>query len=399
MTTVNQLPHGWDEIAFAVAEATFGAVEDVTATEAFEFTSIDMGEVQMQRRAPAKHKEAKRSYAQVVKGRFEPVPFTIRGKILPSGDAGDVPPDMNALFKNAFGTATDTPATSSVYTFSDQPSEGLTVVHGDATQNVGQWGYGGIIKKITFESGEEEIGVEFSGEFAGKSSVAAFVANHGGEIPIEAGPTVVTLAADSVYRIVGVGQYVKDPAQDEIMKISAVDYAAGTVTLLRDQLSTSATIHAQDATFEPYFPSQTLAADARPIGEQEGVYTLHGKSIYPVKYNIEINTGREFRVFEKGSARRRGVKALPTTVNGSVTLHGDREFFEFFGRAAAFTESTMSFTEGDTTNWKFKLDAGVVHCGINKIDLPEDGDVVMLDVPMDFFNWDNADSPIRASFL
>ena len=352
-----------------------------------------MGSPQIQRRAPAKHKSGSRGYKKIVKGRKEPIPISITAPILPSGTAG-TGPDISDILEVALGTHTNTGGTSDAYEFSDTPIVGLTLVHGDAKRNWAEWAFGVLITQIRINAGEEEVMIEFAGMAAGKCSIMAALTNESSELNNTDPTTVVVMATDNAYRAVGLGALLVDADDtDEIMKPTANDDTLWTVA--REHLGTK-TIHADGFTFEPFMPAQTLNAGAVPLGEQEGSFTLHGKTIYPTAYSFEVNTGLEHRKPEKSSITRRNMLSKPPTVTGSVTLLLDRENAEFFGRAASFVEAALSFVEGDTGGSKFTTDAGIVHCTVpDDVEFPDDGSEIEIELGLELFGWENDESPIR----
>jgi len=395
-TTPGQLAHGWDELAYVMPETVFGTLEDVAGTGGFEFLSIDMGPVETAEHRDLRYKNGKRLADGVLTGKISPIDFTVRGLLMPSGAAG-VAPDMGPLFENGFGTETVVGGTSVTYTFSDKPAAGISIVRGDGDLNWAEYGYGGVVQRILIEAGEEEAEVEFTGQFLGKSSVAACTTNVG--VQLSAIATTIQLADGEQYKFIGVGQIVQDPAETgEQMLVTAVDYSTGIITVIRGHIG-AATTHENGFTLQPYLPAQSLAAGTAPIGEHDGSYTLHGISVNPLKYSFEVQTGRRYRSFEKGSQRRRNVIAgrpdNPPT--GTITLYADQVMLPLLGRANQAASSTLAFVEGTTAGLIMTINGGTTYLDVANIPLPDD-DVGMFDVPVKFLDWDNATKPLNIVF-
>ncbi len=387
------LVHGWDQLAYVMTESTFGALEDVTGGGAFEFISVELGENESPDNRPRKDKRNARGHKARVQGKIDPTPFTVRSTFAPSGDAGDVEADIAPFLKAAFGTETQNAGTSYVYTFADRPDAGISMVVGDAALNYCEYLYGGLVQQVRLVSGGEEPEFEFSGMALGKSTAAEVTTNVGALL--DAIVTTIQLVAGEQYKLVGVGQLLQDPAElGEQMKVTAVDYTTGIITVIREHIGT-ATTHADGFTLQPYLPVQSLAATVAVIGEHEGAYILGGLSVFPTELEIEINTGLEHRQFEKGSQHRRAaVVTKGVTATGSVTLYGDLDNMIFLARAQQAAVTALDFTIGDTTAFQLQIEADTVELGKFPVDVPEIEEALVT-IPFTCYGWDNGTSPIQ----
>lgn len=394
MPDENNAVHGWDELAYVTEETTFGTLEDAVGTDAFEFTEIEFGPTEAAERRNTKDKNNSRGHKAQVTGKLEPMEFTVRGTVRPSGAAGTAP-DIGAFLKNGLGTETVNASTSVVYTYADRPTGGLSIMRGEEYGGWAEYLSGCIVQSISFSGGDEELEFEISGMGLTKVSVAAF--DIGGTPMNDTDvTTTLTIGAD-IFRLIGTGQVLVDRADTtEQMQVTAVDYAAGQVTVSRGYNSTTKVTHAANATFVPYFPTQTLAGS--PIGEHEGTFTAHTRSVYPTETSFTINTGRTFRPFEKGSQRRRGAAyGEKVTVESSMTVVSDNENMEFTGLAKNFDTGSLDFTYGDTAGSQLQVEAGLTEIIRAPVDIPE-SELALVEYGFRVYGWNNTDRPIRLTF-
>lgn len=322
--SANQAVHGWNEFSLVKTETTFGTAEDPVAASGIEVINLDMGPVEQGDTRAKKDKTLGRDMTlEFVEGRVQPIPFTLETSVKSRATAGTAMKE-SALLKA--GGLIQTLGASDVYTVTSDPTiVGLTIhrTAGTGTSTrLGEVGRGGLVKSLAFSGGDSELMLKASGAFVGKYSQGQALAT----VADGVGLTIQLDTAADAYRF-GLGFY---KIENEIVKVTAVNYSTGALTVTRAQLGSSGAAHTAAALY-PYVPTPTLAGS--PISEANCTVTLDGIATRCTKFSLEISTGIDHLPGETGSKYVQGGKATRIDVKPSLELVLTEALVALLGKA------------------------------------------------------------------
>jgi hypothetical protein len=330
-----EVVNSWDKRMLAASEATFGTTPDPAAGQVLEFVSIDPGPIEQGVIRPKKDRAVGRGMTTgYVKGRVEAIPWSV-DVANKSRAAADTVPSEAALMKAAGLLQTVNASTSVVYTPSAAPIESgafspLSLYYRDGIGGSAPSAYkaeqlrGGVVRSITWSGGDRELMTKFSGACIGKYHLG--FAN---SITLASGvaTSLVFANAEEGYRFGRVGWY---QCESEIVKVTAMNYATFTATLLRAQLASSGVAHTAQKLY-PYFPAVSYAG--APLSEVSCAITVGGQTILFQSFEVSFTSGMDLGPGETGSAYIQ--TPLVKRYDCKVTLRGlmRREDMALVGKA------------------------------------------------------------------
>lgn len=321
----NEPVNGWDQKVYIVNEASFLTAVLPATAQSIEVASLDMGPAEVGNTRPRKDKTQGRDMTLgFVEGRVEPIPFTLEKSVKSRATAATVP-EESALLKAA--GLVEAVSSDVDYTIAAAPTltslDIYSVLGAGSAAYAGEHGLGGFVKELAFSGGDTELMLRASGAFARKH----WLGQATGTL-IDGSDT--TLALDTpadAYRI-GLGWY---QIENEVVRVTAVDYSAGILTVTRAQAGTSAAAHSSAALY-PYQPTFTPVGVA-PISEANCTVTLDSIATRCTKFSLAITTGVDHLPGETGSKYVQGGKIVRIDVKPTLELVLTKELVALLGKA------------------------------------------------------------------
>lgn len=376
--------NGWDSRVLAASESSFGTTPNPAAAQVLETISCKMGPAQVgQTRAKRDRNLGRGMQAGWVEGRVMPIPFSIETSVKTRADADDVPAE-SVLYKAAGLTQSINSGTNVNYAMSSSPLSdgafsalslyrafGANLYRYEAEQL-----RGGVIKSLAWSGGDKELTLQASGDAVGKYHLgySASVTLADGS-----GTSLQFASAEEGYRF-ALGWY---QIENEIVKITAMDYATYTATLLRAQLSSSGAAHS-GAPMYPYLPALTYGAQV-PISEANCTVTVDSQAIRCLSFTVNVGTGLDLLPGETGSAFIQGPKAVRYTAGAKLRLVLSREHVALLGKAkyrnsvaVAIVCATPAATAGKTVTFNMP------YAEVRPFEVPDTAnDVAIVDVDIE----------------
>jgi hypothetical protein len=267
----NETVNAWDRKTLIVSDAsvaTFGAVVDPAAAQAYECITVDLGPMEVGDVRPKKDRTLGRGMQSgFVEGRVKPIPFTVEASVKTRAAATTVPIE-DALYR-AGGLIRTVGGGNVVYSYDATPLAttngflGVSIYscYGTAPYSyLGEQLRGGVAKTLDWSGGDKELMLKVSGEGIGK-----YHQGFGTLTVTNVATTFVFANVEEGYRF-GLGLY---QCESEIIRITAMNYTTFTATIARAQLASSAASHA--AAWYPYRPAMSYTGT--PISEGATVTT------------------------------------------------------------------------------------------------------------------------------
>jgi|GEM_PF-4754386 len=324
--------YGEEQVAFGVAESTYGTAVVPAGTDAFRITDFTITPNYDRPEVP--ETRATRSLQETVTGR-KSASWSLSMVNRPSGTAG-TPPDYHLLLKHAFGSYTNNPSTSDVYAPLKDPSA-LSLSLYRQLEGIQEGVYGAVVQNVTFNwSGDSFSTVSFSGTAKDMLWAGTDAANG-------AGASATTLTVDDGNFFGKYGVIATDSFATTATQITAVSG--------NDLTIASSTWSDNDAVF-PYLPSATLAGD--PLYGTAGSLSFDGGSstISHVSGSLSMATGIDLYARDFGTATPTAV-TLPqrrsVTGNFSFLIEDNGNYAFLRGEAANATAQDIQLNIGTTS--------------------------------------------------
>lgn len=376
---------GWDARCVIAAESTFGTTPDWASADAIEAINLDMGPTEVGNTRAQKDKTQGRGMtSKFVEGRVDPIAFTLDTSVK-SRAAVDTVPKESVLYRAGGLVQAVNGGASVTYTLSSNPTppsmSALRVLGTDPTAYHGEQGRGGVIRKLTWAGGDQELNLKAEGLFIGK--------NHAGYIDsitlADGVGTSLTVSVAEAFRL-SANMFMK--CESEVFKITSVNYATGVCVIARAQLGTSGAAHAAKPTW-PHIPTLTLAGS--PISEANVVVNIDGTATRCTKFQLEFTTGVDMLPGESGSRYIQGKKVVRCDVKGTASLVLKREDVTFLGKITQ--RDAMAFNIVCGTGAGGIVTLNVPFCEMMPTTVPDtQNDVVVCDI--EFRARDNAGNDI-----
>jgi hypothetical protein len=304
----SEVINSWDKRLLAASEGNVGAGWGTTpapaAGQAMEFVDVDFGPIEQGEIRAKKDRAIGRGMATgFVKGRVKPIGWTVNAT-QKSRSAVDTVPNEAAFYKAAGLVQTVNAGVSVAYSLSPAPIEagafsGLSLYYRDGQGGTAPSAYkaeqlrGGVTKTIAWTGGDRELMTKFSGEGIGKYHLG-----YSASITLAdgVGTSLVFANAEEAYRFGRVGWY---QVENEIIKVTDINYSTFTATILRAQVGSTGAAHAAKALY-PYLPS--VAYTGAPVSEVNCTVQLDSQTIRFQSFELAFTTGLDMGPAETGSA-------------------------------------------------------------------------------------------------
>lgn len=380
--------NSWDKKLLAASEGNvgggWGTTPNPAAGQVLEFVDIDPGPVEVGEIRPKKDRAAGRGMQTgFVKGRVKPIGWGLNITQKSRATVATVP-NESALMKAAGLVETVNGGTSVVYTPTPTPIEsaafsGLSLYYRNGQGGTAPSAYaaeqlrGGIVKQITWMGGDRELSTKFDGEAIGKYHLG-----YSASITLAdgVGTSLVFANAEEAYRFGQVGWY---QVENEIIKITAINYATFTATIARAQLGSTGAAHAAKALY-PYLPA--VSYNGSVLSEVSASVVFDAQTIRFQSFELALTTGLEMGPGETGSAYVQ--TPIVKRYNLKATLKGlmRREDMALIGKATQQT-NPLALTITCGTGAGGIVTFSVPYCEVEPISLPDDSNgPQMLSLPL-----------------
>ncbi len=323
--------YGEEQVAFGVAESTYGVATVPAATDGFRISDFTITPAYDRPEVP--ETRATRSLQETITGR-KSAGWSINLINRPSGTAG-TPPDYHLLLKHAFGSYTNNASTSDVYTPLKDPS-GLSLALYRQLEGIQEGVYGAVVQNATFNwSGDGFSTVAFSGIAKDMSWAGTDQTNGTGS-----GATTLVVDKGDMYGKYGV---VDINGDGSAVLISAV--SGNNLTIPSDTWGDNEAV-------APYMPTATLAGD--PLYGTAGSLSLDGGSstISHVSGSLALATGIDLYARDFGTSTPTAV-TLPqrrsVSGNFSFLVEDNGNYETLRGKAANATAQDVQLNIGTTS--------------------------------------------------
>lgn len=337
-------------ILVAGESSAFGTTPDPAGSQAMEFVTCNLGPAELGQIRPRRDRETGRGMvASYVEGRVQPIPWSIETSVK-SRSAIDAQPKELALYVGAGLYAAGNASTSYTLTANNDPIaatafQGVSIRRalGERLSTVyeAEQLRGGIVKTLTWSGGDKEATLVAAGVGQGKYhlgyAASITVANNS--------TTTLTFASvEESYRFAP-GYY---QLENEIINILSVDYSAGTASMQRGTLGSTAAAHTA-AALMPYMPAPSVSGS--PISEGTTVTcTLDSQTLRVLNWQVIFNSGMDASPGESGSKYFQSViqKRYSSQVKLRVLLR--REGVSMLGKATQKkTPLALTLVQGSAT--------------------------------------------------
>lgn len=332
---------GHEERVYVANEATFRTAAIPATAQSISIMDLDMGPAEKANTRAIKDKAASRDMQLgFVHGRVDPIAFKI-SKSMRSRSTATTTPEEDAILQAA--GLVNTTGSSVVYSVASAPTLKSLQVYRTLGPTTGlyeaQLGLGGVVKTLEFAGGDQELMLTASGAFASKSWLGQALATADDDTT-----TTIDLDTATDAYLISLGWY---QIESEVVKVTAVDYSTGALTVVRGENSTTAAAHASKA-MVPYQPTYTPPGVA-PISEANCTVTLDGIATRCTKFGISITTGMDHRPGETGSEYVQGMKLVRIDIKPTLDLVLTKELVALIGKANQKKSVTLSILCGTGT--------------------------------------------------
>ncbi len=362
---VGNLNHlsGYEEQFYITLESTFGVLAKPAGTDAIRIieSSFDTA----QERVNREDKRNSRSASGRIT-RKKTCGFSLSMYILPSGVAG-TPPDVSQALEALFGTYTNTPGTSDVYTLARDIDKSFSL-HRIVGDGLAETLTGCVINEMKFSlSGEEEAKLEITGE--GKEWVTTTPTTLDGDVAAAA--TSFTVVDDYAIEVGSVVQIGADDNGGAGYEVTAYNETTKVATI------SAVLVGASDGdAVVPFFPTAVTAGE--PLGCFPGTISIDGDTICFTEMEVTINNnfsmkndcfGYESAIGYVGTARRE------VTFSGTTYFSNDNNKLK--AKSASFNDVPIIITVGDTAGDRLILNMPEAELNIIPIEIPTEEEVTM----------------------
>jgi hypothetical protein len=323
--------YGEEQVAYLVAESTYGVAVVPAATDAFRCSSFNITPNYDRPEVP--ETGATRSLQERVTGR-KGCTWSISFANRPSGTAG-TPPDYHLALKHALGSYTNNASTSDVYTPLKDPSA-LSLSGYRLLEGVLEGFYGGVVTNVTFNWSGDDFGtITVSGE--AKDMLWA-----GTDAADGAGSTATTLIVDD-------GDFFSKYA---VIELDGGASAIQVTAVSGENLTIAASTWSDNDVVTPYLPAPTLAGS--PLYGTDGTLSLDGGAtdISHISGSLSIDTGIGLYNRGFGTASATGVVLpSPRRVSGNLSflIEDNGNYAALRGEAANATTQDIVVDVGTTS--------------------------------------------------
>lgn len=307
---------------------------------------------------------------QWLEGRVAPIPWTVVGSVKKRA-AVDSASIEAVLLKAAGLVATTNAGTSVVLSYDSAPIDGGAFVPADLQRIIGtapaasesEVLRGCAVQTLTIEGGDKELRYTFEGTALSKESQGTIET-----LTVDSSATTISLGSAAAARAAGVGYY---QCESEIIRVTAVDYATGDLTVVRAQMSTSAASH----TSKPAYPLRAPPTYATtPITEAMTTNVeIAGVSLRATSWRAKLQTGMEALPGETGSKFSQGHLARRTDMAIEIAVIAKGEDLKLIQRAAQRDTVAVKLEQGTVAGGKFALSAPYCELDMPTLTEPENG--------------------------
>lgn len=323
--------YGEEQVAYAVAESTYGTAVVPAGTDAFRVTDFTVTPAYDRPEVP--ETRATRSLQETVTGR-KSAQWSCSFVNRPSGTAG-TPPDYHLILKHAFGTYTNNASTSDVYTLLKDPSA-LSLSLYRQLEGIQEGVYGAVVQNLTLNwSGDGFATIAASG--TAKDMLWAGTDETDGT---GSSSTTLTVNKGNMY-----GQY-------GVIEIDGGGSAIQITAVSGNDLTIASSSWGDAEVVSPFLPAATLAGD--PLYGTAGSLSFDGGSttISHISGSLSMATGIDLYSRDFGTSTPTAV-TLPQrrSVTGNFTfLVEDNGNYAFLrGEAANATAQDIQLNIGTTS--------------------------------------------------
>lgn len=218
------IPFGWQEKFISVPEGSYGVIQGPAAPNAMVMRILESEFTGDAERMPRDDKNYTRSQIEQILGRFSAT-WRVRKYLMPHGNPGDYPNDSN-LLRAGFGYQASTGGSQVQYTLKRENDESLTLWRG--TDKYAEAVYGAVVNEIEFRVGGGDFAsVEYRG-------LAKKLIHTGTGTLSSSGATGATTIEVASFDSFSVGSFIQvgtSDASGQGHKVTAIDRAAGTLTI------------------------------------------------------------------------------------------------------------------------------------------------------------------------
>lgn len=362
---------GWDQRFLFTTDPSISTVPSPAGSQAVEMIEMKFGAARQGNARPQQDKTQGRDRTlKFVEGRVDPIGFSGKTSVK-SRAAVDTVPKESPFYKAAGMIETVTGGVNVAYSFTSAPTPAYLVGYGamGATPIFAEQGLGGVVKKLRWDFGDNDLLLSLDGAWAEKYHLGSV---DSATVADGVTPSVVLAAGEGQRFQIGWYQW-----ESEIIKVTAI--ATDTLTILRGQLASAAAAHAAKP-ITPYIPALTLAGS--PISEANCTVTFDAVATRVMKGYIELDTGGDHLPHETGSATVQGSKWTRYTVKGSLDLVLTRQLVDLFGKTRGRKTVACTVVCGTGVGGIVTFSMPTLEVRPFPADGPKD-DIVVVTVPLD----------------
>lgn len=345
---------------FFVTETTYNTMVKMSATDAAKIRS-GMINTHKPNRIDVEENRSSRSIENRYTANTPPTPWEFEFDVRPSGTAG-TPADIHPVLKAAFGTYTNTPATSDAYTLSDtvQGLDSLSI-HDfvEAGSNSDRHGHqletlsGALVEELTISgNGTEAPKIRASGlgaqyALTGRSDINDAAPASQTDFDVTNGNKFAVNSIIAIYEEAD-GTTLVDDNSTAGHKVTAISSNNLTVA---DALSAGV---ADNDIVVPWAPSESVAG--QPIDPSLGSLTFDGLAIYPIEWSFTLKNNLklyEDQAFERYAT---GFHEGFREVTGSIKYRmKSGTLFEALSQRTDYGNITITVVMGSAAGYKATL--------------------------------------------
>lgn len=355
----------------AASESPYGTVSAPAASQILEVIDAAIGQSELGVIRPKRDRVPGRGMTNgYIEGRQAPIDFTISGSMRVRADGNDAAYE-HAVYLGA-GIRGDAGASDYVYTLVSNPFDGTvdsfrglslyrcfgSPLAGSVNSLEAEQLEGGVVRSLSWRGGDQELIYTAQGQGRRKYTKGGL-----DSVTLADGSgTTLTHTAEESYRL-QTGYYYCD---GEIIRISAVGYGTTSSTIVRGELSSSASAHTSKP-FQPYFPAWT-ALTQPPISEATSTVTIGSVATRCTSFQVDLTTGIDLLPPETGSKYSQGPKLLRTEVKARVGLIMKGDDVRLIGRAFQRVTTAVTIVQGTGTGGVVTF--SLPYCELDPLTLP-----------------------------
>ncbi len=351
-------------------ETTYATYAQPGATHAMRVRNANIKYHQEQK--PRMDARQTRSHLELILGR-KTVEWNAEIYILPSGTAG-TPPDCFEILQTAFGTYTNTPATSDAFTLSDaQALGGMTIAH-EMNSNILRQATGAWVDsfKLSLKGGDDPI-ITVSGGASDYFGTAPGVLN--AQVNTLATTLVLTAATATAFDNNSVFQF-GDGTDTNGGAGYRVTAGGGTanITFTPGLVGANALI---STNVLPFFPTETVAGS--PISGLLCALTLDAVTTLVTEIELEVNNNNEALRDFVGQATVPDYIPGFRDVKGSISIRASRDQIIHLQKYknTITTSRAIVATLGSTAGSIATLSLPTLRIDMPELDVPSDKESVI----------------------